>query len=256
MRWRDYDAEPLEMAQAAIEGGTTVEALRRYIRARPYLRQFETEPQWRGSWHDELLIEPIFRLYVSKNMANRSDVEMADRASAAFYLVASLAEEKWNVGTISRPKERLRGMRKRLVALRSREGEFPPQDKKDQILDRIPRGSITELVDAWEHVRPDLWTFSASGQGPPGPSITDYIAAMDWALARMSKRGPKPNRHASEVRERMEADYRWLTGRSKPDWTNANGLGGPFVTFQAQLFASAGIPAPSEHLLRARTKKT
>ena len=255
MNWQDRVSEPLTLEQAASECGIPVGWLRRYVRARPYLLRYEIEAQWRGNWHDEMLVASVFRVYAECNNLNRYDIELGERSAALFYVLANLADAKWNVGVVERPKERLLGMKKRLVRLRATDGEYPPWKKKDAILDRLPRGSIPEFVEACEQVRPDLLPDTEAQRMPRGPSVTETICTIDVVLDRMKRRGPKPNRYRQEAARAMRDDYEWLTGR-RPSISNSLGKAkGDFVDFQKAIYPLAGMPEPSDYMLRDRDKK-
>lgn len=251
----DHDFELLTLDRAADEARIPRQYLRRYVRARPLTQHLEVEPQYRTSWHEDLLIEPVFRVYTTFNVCDRADRDIAERASALFYILANLAYTRGLVGIVKKPKDRLIGIRKRLASLRSTDGEYPDWRKKDAIFDRLPPGSIPEFVEAWEHVRPDLLKFSGDQPASRQISVSDTIQAIDVALARMNRRGPKPNRYKQEATTTFGDHYFWLTGR-KPSILNWDGGSNcEFANFQRAIYPLAGIPAPSDDLIRGRAKK-
>ena len=143
---------------------------------------------------------------------------------------------------MKRPNELLKSAKRQLARLDRGAEEFGIIfDRLQGVMTLVPElaGAISEVSQA------SSASILTATFDPP-----DLIAAIDIALGRRQRRGPRKKTLPACVHTLLRCHYLWLTGLDVPDWTNDGELRGGFITFQREIYSAAGINAPSATLLR------
>ena len=241
--------ESIDVLKAAEELNTSPETARLiFINSFAFHRgDFVLGSPPRYVWYCVLEAKPVLQLYYSQNNKGYSNPEIAARAVPMFDLAAASARHRLAKSHSSSIPERLKALRRRLLSFADGAGDLEIQNLSISIRSELQffNCSSSQLLSAWSAIRPDyLGKLVCGGRVVPPLRVCETVAAIDLALAQQWRRGAKPKHLARSTHKQMEDDYLWLTGLIP----SKRG----FIDFQRSIYRAAGIPAPSEGMLRGR----
>ncbi len=196
-------------------------------------------------WHCVLKAEPVLQLYYSQNNKGHSKPEIAARAVPMFDLADASARRRLVQTHSSSIPERLKALRRRLLSFADGAGDMEIQNLSISIRTELKflTCSSEQLLVAWSEIRPDyLGKLVGGARDVPPLRVCETVAAIDLALTQRWRRGAKSKHLARLIHKQMEDDYFWLTGLIPSK--------GGFIDFQRSIYRAAGIPSPSEGMLR------
>lgn len=205
----------------------------------------------------EIRAEPVYVLYTRINRTKQPPHLLWYRAVLAWEAVAGSAD-RLRPRRGARVSESYEKALRRLKRLQKLKGDFPPAEDVHAIMSDENVPGTRGLDDAYRelegrsclapHVEGDL------DEASERTDISFWINLLERALGgRKGQRRSPTADIAKAVSEILREDYLWLTGRTKPRWTNDECLRGDFIDFQRNVWKSAANISPSEAMLRGRT---